>query len=167
MPRKITFARAFLFFFPPVFILLTIAGVSPAKLVFNSLLISLMLAWVARVLSRSPRRCPDSELFNLEQRRRAERRRFSAELKKAERLAEAGDIQEAAGIVDKVLAESPYFPEALYVRAVIHAERGEDEEALARLRLAMQNAPVEDRCFRRASALHSEIIMRKQTDAHP
>ena len=153
-----SFARAFLLFFPLVFILLSLLKVSAGRLVFNSLLFSLMLAWVTRVLSRGPRRCVDSLLFDFEQRRRAERRRFSGRLKEAEKMLGKGETAAAAAKVDGVLSESPLYPEALYLKALIRWERGDREGALADLRLAMQNAAVEETSFRKASELHARIM---------
>lgn len=155
-----TFARAFLLFFPLIFILLTVLEVSPGRLVFNSLLFSLMLAWVTRVLTRTPRTCVDSDLFDLEQRRRVEKRRFRARMRRAEGLVKK-NADEALGLVEEVLAENPVFAEALYLRAVIRARRNETGAALADLRLAMQNSLVDDPCFKKASRLHSELIGRE------
>jgi|GEM_PF-4844366 len=159
MARKMTFARSFLLVFPLAFVGLYLVGLPPAKVAGYSVLISLMLGWVIRILSRSPSRCLDSSLYEYEQIEKADQKRFAPDMEKAEGLKKEGDFAGAEKIVNNIIALRPQYVPGLWLKALIlEAADGDKEEIKSLLRRVMENAPVEDKVFKLASKMHDQMI---------
>jgi len=159
MAEKRIFFRCFIAAFPAIFLALTFLGLSPAKVAWYSMIMSFMISWVVKVLLQGSGRCVDSPLYGIEQRKRADRKRFMAEVDKARLFRRRGEWDHAIDILDQVLARNPKYVPALFMKAEILAESGGDDREVRRyLRLTMQNAAIEDKYFKWASEKHWEIV---------